>query len=84
MYVYDGNLYLLNNDGKTIIVNDCMNVSRWQNITESIQKAKCCGIDGSVQAIGFTNALLKINDAKSLAYRGKYNVGQQNDKYFIN
>lgn len=74
MYVYDGNLYLLNCDGKTIIVNDSMSVDRWQKITESIQKARCCGISGSTQAIGFTNALLKINDAKSLAYRGKYSV----------
>ena len=34
--------------------------------------------------IGFTNALLKFNETGSLAYKGKYNVGQQNDKYFAN
>ena len=45
MSLCEDNLYLINSDGKTIIVNDKMNVSRWQNITESIQKARCCGID---------------------------------------
>ncbi|CAL5989916.1 Conserved_hypothetical protein [Hexamita inflata] len=70
---YGEQFYLLNADGKTVILNADLGVSKWQKINETVREATTTFVS-ELQIICFDAGVFKLNNSKSLAFRGKYQL----------